>query len=417
MPALPFAVAALPVYVHVPKFYGDTLGIDLAAVGVILLALRLLDAISDPLIGAWSDRSGHRPRLIGWAIPLLAIGVVALLNPPALPPGSAVLWLAASAAITYAGYSLAMINHQAMGAELSTDPHQRTRITGVREALSLLGVMIASIVPALFADARDGLRALSWTFAGLLLASSLLFALRAPRAAALSALPARDIVASLAAALGVSAFRRLLCVYALSGIAVAIPATLVLFYVKDVIGDEASQGWFLGAYFAAGALGMPLWIAASRRLGKVTAWVLAMLLAIASFAWAWRLGIGDTMPFLIICALSGLAAAADLALPPSMLADAIDTGPPDVGTGAYFGVWTFVTKLNLALAAGIALPLLQWLDYRPGAPTVQGAAILAAVYAGLPCVLKLLAAVLAWTILPTGDARLRSPVDRATASS
>ena len=191
----------------------------------------------------------------------------------------------------------------------------------------------------------------------------------------------------------------------------------MLFYVKDVIGDEASQGWFLGAYFASGALGMPLWIVASRRFGKVVTWVFAMMLAIASFVWAWRLGVGDTLPFLAICALSGLAAAADLALPPSLLADAIDTGPPDVGAGAYFGVWTFVTKLNLALAAGIALPLLQWLDYKPGAPTAQGAAMLAAVYAGLPCLLKLLAAAFALPLLPRVDAGARPRIDRASASS
>jgi Na+/melibiose symporter-like transporter len=79
-----------------------------------------------------------------------------------------------------------------------------------------------------------------------------------------------------------------------------------------------------------------------------------------------------------------------------MLADAIDDGshvPPGGAVvrdeGAYFGLWNLVTKLNLALAAGISLPLLAVLGYVPGAP--GGAAALSFAYCIVPCVLKLLA--------------------------
>ncbi|MDP3715596.1 MAG: MFS transporter, partial [Burkholderiales bacterium] len=95
--------------------------------------------------------------------------------------------------------------------------------------------------------------------------------------------------------------------------------------------------------------------------------------------------------------LSGLAFGADLALPASLLADVIDDdegrdGRPD---GAYFGLWHLLEKLALALAAGIALPLLQWLDYMPGTVAEQGSP-LSWVYALLPCVVKLAAASILW---------------------
>jgi len=45
---LPLTMAALPIYVHVPKFYADTLGVPIAIIGVILLAVRVLDALQDP---------------------------------------------------------------------------------------------------------------------------------------------------------------------------------------------------------------------------------------------------------------------------------------------------------------------------------------------------------------------------------
>jgi Na+/melibiose symporter-like transporter len=63
--------------------------------------------------------------------------------------------------------------------------------------------------------------------------------------------------------------------------------------------------------------------------------------------------------------------------------------------GAYFGLWQMVDKLNLALAAGIALPLLQWLGYQPG--TLQPAqGTLSQVYALAPCGIKLAAGVFLW---------------------
>ncbi len=102
-------------------------------------------------------------------------------------------------------------------------------------------------------------------------------------------------------------------------------------------------------------------------IGKVRAWAIAMLAAIAAFVWAAFLGPGDVFAFAIICALSGLALGADLALPPSILADVIDRRGAMASAGAYFGVWTLATKLNLALAAGIALPLLATLGYSPRA--------------------------------------------------
>jgi Na+/melibiose symporter-like transporter len=60
--------------------------------------------------------------------------------------------------------------------------------------------------------------------------------------------------------------------------------------------------------------------------------------------------------------------------------------------GAYFGWWNFATKLNLALAAGLALPLLGWLGYAPGAREPDALALLSAAYCLLPCGLKAAAA-------------------------
>jgi Na+/melibiose symporter-like transporter len=122
-----------------------------------------------------------------------------------------------------------------------------------------------------------------------------------------------------------------------------------------------------------------------------------MLLAIAAFLSAALLGAGDVPAYFAVCLLSGVALGADLALPPALLAAVIDSEVVDgrgYPGGAYFGLWTLVTKLNLALAAGLALPLLAVLGYGSTAlPAHHAARGLALLYALLPCVLKALACV------------------------
>jgi Na+/melibiose symporter-like transporter len=395
---MPLAMAALPLYVHLPRFYGEHLGVGLAALGVLLLVLRLADGLLDPLLGAWSDRTRSRRALVALSVPVLAFGMLALFAPTVTGEGPLLAWLAVSLVLVYLAFSLASINHGAWGAELSEDPVERTRITAAREGLALAGVVIASLAPGVLGGEggdNAGLPRFALLFVAIALAclAALYLAPQRPRAPA----PRHGLFTGMGEPLRDPLFLPLLAVFVANGIASAIPATLVLFFVADVLDAEAQQGMLLALYFVAGAAGMPLWIRLSAAIGKVRSWGLAMLAAIAAFVWAAFLGAGDTAAFAAICVLSGLALGADLALPPSILADVIGRGGRMESTGAYFGVWTLATKLNLALAAGIALPLLAVLGYTPGTDDPAALRSLAFVYAIVPCALKLAAvATLAW---------------------
>jgi GPH family glycoside/pentoside/hexuronide:cation symporter len=188
-------------------------------------------------------------------------------------------------------------------------------------------------------------------------------------------------------------FRRLLLVFVANGIAAALPATLFLFFVADVLQMETASGPLLAVYFVAGAASLPAWVKLSARLGRVMAWLLAMGLSIVAFGGASVLGAGDVWPFALICVASGLALGADLALPAAIAAD---LGERQGQAGACFGVWNFVAKLNLALAAGVSLPLIGALGYVAGGSDESGLAALTFAYALLPLAFKALAAVLLW---------------------
>eukprot|EP00825_Cyclidium_porcatum_P036969 TRINITY_DN4000_c0_g1_i3.p1 TRINITY_DN4000_c0_g1~~TRINITY_DN4000_c0_g1_i3.p1 ORF type:complete len:186 (-),score=59.63 TRINITY_DN4000_c0_g1_i3:151-708(-) len=143
----PLAFAALPIYVHVPRFYAETAGMELALLGFILLGARLLDAGIDPWLGWLADRVSRR-RMVALALLPFGLGFVALLNPPAENVG---VWLLASLALTYLGFSAATVAYQAWGADVGIDSALRTRLTAAREGFGLLGVVLAAALPTVLA--------------------------------------------------------------------------------------------------------------------------------------------------------------------------------------------------------------------------------------------------------------------------
>ena len=286
--------------------------------------------------------------------------------------------------------------HQSWGSLLGGDALQRGRVVAWREGLGLLGVLLASVTPLLL-----GLPALVATLLLFLALGCWLWSharrpaplQRAPQPAAPQGL--RAVVADMGQPWRTPAFRRLLAVFLLNGIATAIPATLVLFFLQDRLQASAAlQSAALGLYFACGALSMPAWLRLVPSLGLARTWQLGMLLAIAMFLGASLLGAGDGLWFLLVCALSGAALGSDLLVPSALLAGVVaQAGQAGRCDARYFGWWNFASKLNLALAAGLALPLLGALGYAPGARDAQALGWLSLAYCLLPCVLKALAAV------------------------
>ncbi len=410
---LPLAFCALPLYVWMPNLYASQWGVSLAALGALLLGVRLADAVIDPLLGRWSDRlyahSFQAVQRMAWgAAAVLALGFAAIFSPPPASPNALLAWAGCWLTVTYAAYSALSIAHQAWGAMLGGNALYRSRVVAWREGLGLAGVLLASVTPSLL-----GLPALQVLLVLGLVAGCWAWQ-RAPQPVRQSGLAQHDAApadTNLAAQASTAAlwqpwlqgdFRHLLGVYLLNGIASAIPATLVLFFVQDRLeGGVALQSGALGVYFACGAASLPLWLRLVHHLGLARSWRLGMVLSVALFLGASQLGAGDGTWFLLVCALSGVALGSDLALPGALLAGVIaKAGDRSRLEGAYFGWWNFATKLNLALAAGLALPLLGWLGYAPGVRTPEATAVLSAAYCLLPCSLKALAAAaLQWLII------------------
>lgn len=410
---MPLAFVALPLYVILPNHYAREFGAPLAALGAVLLAARLIDAVLDPWIGRWCDRLFARSiaAVLGTAAVaalVLAAGLWGLLFPPATVrqanAASLLGWAGGLMAVTYVAYSVVSVAHQAWGARLGGDEAQRSRVVAWREGLALLGVLIAAVLPATL-----GLGATVWAFAVLLALGWWAWSRSArPQTRATST----PLLATGASPLRQPAFRRLLAVFVINGTASAVPATLVLFFVQDRLQASPSmEPAFLATYFLCAALSMPLWVRLVAHLGLARTWLVGMGVSVAVFVSAALLGAGDAVAFLVVCALSGVALGTDLALPGALLAGLIGRlGERGQREGAYFGWWNFATKLNLALAAGLALPLLAWFGYTPGTRDPAALQTLTIAYCLLPCLLKLLAAGSLYAFVIRPEQKLAPPL-------
>jgi glycoside/pentoside/hexuronide:cation symporter, GPH family len=401
--AIPVAFAGFPLYVLAPDFYATHHGVSLSVLALVLLCLRAFDAVQDPFIGMMSDRfSGSAFFIMLASAQVLVISIYALFNPIGLDP---VWWFAGCMLLAVTSYSILSINLNALGALWTDRKHEQTRITGMREAFGLVGLLLAVTMPAIlgkYVPSNDVYVWFSGILAVLMLLALLTFNLWLKHAP--SMLNRQEKPKQLWATLRMipSATRRLYLVYGISVLASSIPAILVIFFIRDRLNAESYTGLFLLLYFLSGAVAMPLWKKLSSRYGKHQAWLLSTLLAVASFIWAYFLNEGDIWQYAVICIVSGMALGGDLALPPSILADHIHEHATDDSAATQFSILALLTKAGLAVGSAITLPLLDMVGFIPaGDNSVSALQYVSVAYALIPCVIKLFAAYLLYRFFIT----------------
>ena len=422
------AAFAVPIYIYIPPFYAEELGIGMAAIGTALTLARIVDAMAQPFIGILSDhlntRWGRRKPWVGGSAPLLLVAALMLCLPP---PNAGSVYLFFWSVVIYLASSAMNLPHTAWGAELSGDYHERSHIVAWREGLTVIATLIATVIPALvtkYTGNDTHLPLISIVvFAGILLPVCIPIALR--KVPEMPVFHFRE--SGWRTGMGIvwrnHPFRLVLVAFLLNGVANSLPATLFLLFVTYVLDAAAYQSMFLFSYFAAGVLSVPLWLKLAHRYGKHKVWSASMLWACLIFVWVPFLSMGDVPAFLAISILSGIGLGADMVLPASMQADVVDADTLESGsqrTGLYFSMWSVATKLSLAGAVGIAFPLLDYIgfDAQSSHNGVNALAGLSLLYSIVPVVLKIMAARLIWNfpIDAESQARIREEIERRSTS-
>jgi len=407
--SMPVSMLALGLFMFLPTVYSATSSISMRDVGLIIFATRLWDFVTDPLVGWLSDKTRSRfGRRVPWMtlawLPLSIAAYKLFLPPPGVGGSYLAFW---SLLLFFAGTALFM-PYTAMGAELSTSYHERSRVFAFRHVFAVLGTLTAALLywianrPNVVNPEAGALMLIAWAGLALLPLTLVATLLKAPEPPFDELRRGGDIRWRDGARAMVAnrAYLRILGCYLCNGIANALPVTLIFFFVRAVLQAPDWTPRILALYFVTAICGTPLWLFLADRLGKHRSWCIALMLAAGTLVFVPFLGAGDVYWFLAIALIVGLTLGADLAMPAAMLADVVDQDVLETGrqrTGIYFAVWAMAAKLALAAAVGFSFPILDGVGFVPkGNNAPDALLVLALLFGTVPVVFKLAALAIVW---------------------
>ncbi len=414
-PSLPLASIYFSIYVLLGEFYFKIYGLSLSSIGLIFILIRLFDAFSDPVMGYISDnfpqKFGSRKPwvLIGGTIFIFSTWMLFVPIFQSVGISYFSFWLLISAV----GWTVAYAPYYAMGAELTFDYLERSRVTFCRELFTILGIILASLLYSISIDfdnkilqsgisTKAGLYQICIVSSFIFFISMVFFLISNTKNKQISKAKNKnfkifEIIYSLKKQ---ELLRRLLFSHFINGLANGLPPALFVFFVNSVLKKPEFTGILLFLYFVGALMGVPFWIYLSSKYDKHKVWCFAMIYACVIFVFVLFLGEDDLILFIIICILSGLALSADLAIPSSIQADIIDLEYLKTGkrlTGQFFAFWGLVSKSAIAISTGMALILLDIIGYNSNEN--NGVFVLFSVsfiYGGLPIFFKIISIYLMW---------------------
>ena len=370
-------------------FVTDVVGLDPALAAAAIFVGKSWDWINDPLIGYLSDRTRtrwgrRRPFLLFGFLPF-ALAFTALWWKP--PIANQVL-LAAYYAGAYFLYdlcaTLVYMPYFALTPELTLDYDERTALTSYRMAFSILGGLIAFVVPMMIIDKTIPENAprvlLMGALFGLISGLPLLltfFGTRERSEYREHAQPA--LKASIRAALRNRPFLFAVGVFLFTWTAIEFIQGMLLFFLKYRMLLEDVSEYVAGTVFVVALFTLPFWEWASRRWDKRIAYIIGMvflsavIITLIAVDPSW----GLVMVF-VLAGLAGIGVAAVHVLPWAMIPDAIEWDEVETGErheGMFYSLVTLLRKVASSIAVPLMALALKWSGFSSNAPEQSPGAI------------------------------------------
>ncbi len=379
-PTVALQAMLVPMYNFLPPaYYEANVGLSVGMVGLIVFVARLWEAVTDPLIGAWSDRTkhrlGHRRIWMLCGTPIALASAWFLVNPPV---GASALYLLGWMMIFYLGWSMVYVPHQTWGSELASGYHERTRIAGFRETGAFVGFLCATLAPIIYWGFIRGIREPS--FSQIVQAVGVFFLLGLPIFVAwcfAAVPPTRRNPTERTPGWGEmfsilkrnKPFARLLLAYFIDRLAMGTYFAVQPALISQAFGLFPSLLLIALSITVVAAVLAPTWIAIARRVGKHRAYCYANMVTFVSYAALFFVPHGNLAAVLAVVALMGFGNGGTMILPPAMTADAIDNDHLLAGSeqaGGHMAFLAFVFKFGMAMGAvvGLTLALQQVLGYQ-----------------------------------------------------
>lgn len=430
-PSLALGFSGALVVIYILKFATDVMLIAPGLFATVFAFARIWDAISDPIAGYLSDRTvskygRRRPWIAIGAIPL-AGSVIVLWSPPAYLTGNgAVIWIAVAIALFYTAHTIIAVPQLALGAEMTSDYHERSKVFGGRGVMDFLGVLFAAFAIWLLQtseDPREAARMVAWIFAAVSI-PILWFSV--------SRIVERPEYVGRGGHAPIAAFkdvwrnhhaRVLVTVFFLETMTLAFISTLTPFVIQYMLPDiSESSGPLMAAALVFTLISFPMWFPLSRRFGKRNTWIASCVFKVVGFGSVMFVGPGTEWVGLISLVLIGASLSAHIILAPSVKADVIDFDEYKTSErkeGAYFAVWNLVQKFGGAAAVFGGGVLLEVSGYEANAQQSEDAIfMMRSLFAGVPVVLNAIVIVLLlnFSLNQSEHAEIRAEIDRRNGS-
>ncbi len=382
-PVLGVFVGSALTSMYLLKFATDVLLVAPAVMGAILLAGRIWDAVSDPLVGHLSDRTRtrfgrRRPWFLASAIPL-GLSIVALWSPPRELSGPAlVAWITASFLLFFTFYTTFRVPHMAFAAELSRGYHDRTRVFGLMQAMESLGMMLAAGALFLLESAEDPRGPAAGISVAIGAGGAVLILLTTAAMREREEFQERGARSSASAfgdVLGNPHARILVGVFLLEQLGFSV-LVILLPYVSDyvLVTPGSTAAYIFGALVTL-LLSIPVWLAAARRWGKKPVWLFSILGKMVVFGGFFFMGEGDFLWVMAGTILFGAMAGCGSVVGPSLKADVVDWDEGRTGErkeGAYFATWNFAQKAAGGVAGWLTGTMLSVFGFEPNVAQSEG---------------------------------------------
>jgi len=364
LPTVGVGYMFLLVNMYLMKFATDELLISPSAMGMIFGLSRIWDAVTDPVAGYMSDRTQsrlgrRRPWILASIVPV-SLAFFMIWNPPdGLEGGWTIAWMAAGIFLFYSAMTIFVVPHTSLGAELSTDHHERTRIFGFRHVTWTLGSFVAVVGMAVLIGADDPRATASWLAVAAIVVTGLMLAwmvFDVPERDEYQGRGEHDPVKAFADVVRNPHALLLLIVFLIESVGGATITVLTAYVSEYIVGTPENTAWYILLYMVPSAASVPMWVWVSRRVGKKQLWIGSTILTALGFGAMMFLTEGAVAMIAGLAFLLGLGAGAGAVVAPSIQADVIDYDELVTGQrkeGAYFAAWNFVFKT----ATGITLML------------------------------------------------------------
>jgi len=355
------------------------------------------------------------------AIPLIVVTLLMTWMPPAVLSGTGlIVWVAVSLFGFYTAFTIYAIPHQALGSELSTDHHDRSRIFGVYNASFMLGMMLAFGGMQYVMNSPDQRSAAAWLSGGAACIAIVVLLIPPVTVRERPEYQGKGATSSFAALADVLRNRhaqRLLFVQFVQMLGTGVIGILSPYQVQYILKRPDLIGPLPALFVVFNLASIPVWVWLSRKVGKRRAWLGSMVLAAMVFGSTALVGEGDELLIMMLMPLAGFALGCGGTVGPSILADVIDGDELETGQrkeGAYNAAWGFALKLSNALMILVTSLVLQAIDFQPNVEQTESAKLaIRALYGVMPLTMFLAAAVVfrGFSLDEVEHARIRRELD------